>query len=101
MGVDRRRAEASCRAINGRGWRAALPAIVAVMAVVGLVLLPLPAPPVRAAGTSLHEVDWPAVLARDPTITVVPPTSSARQDPGLHIRVPLPDGHDLDGYVLV
>jgi len=69
--------------------------------VAAVALVPAPARPVRAAGASLHEVDWPAVFANDPTITVVPPASPTRQDPGLHLRVPLPDGHDLDGYVLV
>jgi hypothetical protein len=100
MSVDHRRTEVSSAVFSGRGGRGALPSIVAVVAAVVVLLMPT-STPARAAGTSLHDVDWPAVFANDPTLTVVPPRSPGEGAPGLHLLVPLPNGHDLDGYVLV
>jgi hypothetical protein len=74
--------------------------VVTVLLAVMLALVAGPDRPARAAGTPLREVDWPSVFANDPTMTVVPPRRATDNTPGLHVVVPLPDGHDLDGYVL-
>jgi hypothetical protein len=55
---------------------------------------------IDAAGTPLRQVDWPAVLANDPTITVDPDAYQLPGgNPGPYIRVTAPNGEEVQGYV--
>lgn len=71
----------------------------ALLLMVGLVLAAGPHTVASAAGTPLRQVDWGAVLANDPTITIDPDAYQLPGNVGPHITVKAPSGDDLEGYV--
>src|SRR5205823_533976 len=76
-----------------------LQAGLALLLTVGVALAAGPWTVASAAGTPLRQVDWGAVLANDPTITVDPDAYQLPGNVGPHITVKAPSGEDLEGYV--
>jgi hypothetical protein len=94
------------------GWapRAAhlvlLAAASTVAALVLSLLLPMPGDEASAAGTPLQQVDWGAVLANDPAVTIDRDAYRPPGEVGPYIRVATPgqqgiDDESLQGYALI
>jgi hypothetical protein len=78
--------------------------VIALLLMVGFVLAAGPWTLANAAGAPLRQVDWRAVLANDPTITIDPDAYPLPRDVGPYIRVAAPgsqQGDVLEGYVSI